>query len=250
MLSYYDTGYTEFVVAYHSVTQKLWFGNSCDGFIISNNSSAYGGQTHLNNACKGYSTYPEYANWGLPAYIGFTQTALTSTSVSQNTPPRFYYGDALTSGDGGYWLAADTNFTDSLLNYVTAPLKINLLGDAYFYMELEGLNSLDETIPFASNKFTKHTNATNGVVNGAFAKIGVVSTPTSQWYGQSQEAYKWFNPPAERIRKLKVRIRYHNGALVNFGLFNYSFTLDFVCLTPQLNKKYHVQIPEINAVNY
>jgi hypothetical protein len=239
-------GYSEFVVAYNCVSQNLWFGNSCDGFTLVNNSIIYSASKQINFSCKGNSTYPEDANWGLPVYLGFTYDSVTSIATPQNNPPRFYYGDALVSGDDGYWLQGDPTFTDSKLHYLSAPLKINLLGDAYFYMELEGLNNMDETIPFASNCFTKHTNVTNGVVNSAFAKIGVVSTPSSQWYGQSQEAFKWFNPPAERIRKLRVKMRYHNGSLVNFGLFNYSFTLDFVLLTPQINRKYHAHVPEVN----
>jgi hypothetical protein len=45
-------------------------------------------------------------------------------------------------------------------------------------------------------------------------------------------------PPAERIRKLKFKIRYHNGQLVDFGVFDYSLLLEFVILQPSQARGY------------
>ena len=112
------------------------------------------------------------------------------------------------------------------------------MGNSYFYMEIAGLNNIDETIPFYLTPFTQHTNETNGVHNSAFAKIGVITTPLSQWYDNNTEAIKIFNPPAERIRKIKLKLRYHNGALVNFGQYNFSFNLLFNILRPQNLRSY------------
>jgi len=36
------------------------------------------------------------------------------------------------------------------------------------------------------------------------------------------------------MRRLKVRLRYHNGRLVDFGLFNFSFMLQFIMMSPQI----------------
>jgi hypothetical protein len=44
-------------------------------------------------------------------------------------------------------------------------------------------------------------------------------------------------PPAERMRKLSIKLRYHNGQLVQFGVFPYSFTIEFTQLFPQQNRK-------------
>jgi hypothetical protein len=117
-------------------------------------------------------------------------------------------------------------------------------------MEIDNLNNLDETMPYALNDQTQHTNSTNGMANSAFAKIAIPSTPLSQWFDNSMDTYMLFQPPAERIRKIKLRLRYHNGALVNFGLFNYSFTLEFVIFDAQINKKTHMYIPETVSTNY
>jgi hypothetical protein len=114
------------------------------------------------------------------------------------------------------------------------------MGPAYIYMEIEGLNCIDETSPYNLSTFTAHTNQTNGVVNSAFAKIPIISTPISQWFDSGMIPYKYFNPPAERIRKLKIKIRYHNNVLVDFGSFDYSFMLEFNLLKPQNERKYNI----------
>lgn len=239
------TSYNRFVVVYNSVNQKLWFGNTSDQFILINSSIIYGGQQKLNDACKAYHTLPQYANWGLPAYLGFNRVDVPS--ITNEIPPRFYYGDVVQSGDNGFWLIPDTTLPGSSVWYLKSPLKINLMGDSHFYMEVSGLNNLDETSPYALSKFTTHTNETNGVVNSAFAKIAVCTAPISQWFDQSADTFKWFNPPAERIRKLNIKFRYHSGELVEFGNFDWSITLEFLMLLPMINRRYHAPMPEIQS---
>ena len=107
-------------------------------------------------------------------------------------------------------------------------------------MEIEGMNYIDETAPFNLSKFTATTNQTNGIVNSCFAKIPVPTTPISQWFDNSMGPYKYWNPPAERISKLKIKFRYHNGMPVEFGLFEYSFMLEFNILKPQQERSYSI----------
>ena len=115
------------------------------------------------------------------------------------------------------------------------------MGPAYIYMEVDGLNCIDETSPFNISKFTSQTNATNGIVNSSFAKIPVPTTPLSQWFDNDMGPYKYFNPPAERMRKLKIKFRYNNGQNVDFGTFDYSFMLEFNMLRPQQERSYSVR---------
>jgi hypothetical protein len=236
------TEYEQFVVVYNEVSQNIWFGNRSSGFIIENLNKRY---LEINSAisltfCKGENSYPEYANYGLPSILGLPRKPMISLQCPPMSNPRFYYGDVLTSGDNGYWLKPDPLLPGSTIHYTQALLKINLMGQGYFYMEIAKLNNIDETVPFAVSKFTRHTNETSGVVNSAFAKIPIPTTPISQWYDSSSDSYMYFEPPAERIRKLKIKIRYHNGKLVNFGLFEYSFTLEFALVRPQINKKSNI----------
>lgn len=219
--------YDRFKIVYHTVNQKLWFGNSADGFVITNE--------FILDPCKVTNSCPsglkEYVNWGLSYNLGFERTNVTSIAATENTTPRFYYQEQ----DDGYWLLPI--LPGAQVHFIKAPQKINLMGQSFFYMELEGLNCIDETLPYNLTKFTRTSNETNGRVNSAFAKIAVPSTPISQWFDYDSAPYKLFIPPAVRLRKLRVKLRYHNGQLVDFGTFDYTFTLEF--LTQQnIQRKY------------
>jgi hypothetical protein len=125
--------------------------------------------------------------------------------------------------------------------FLEAPYKINFMGPDHIYMEIDGMNCIDETVPWNLSEFTAHNSQTNGIVNSAFAKIPVPSTPLSQWFDRDAISYKFWNPPAERISKLKIKLRYHNGQLVSFGQFNYSFMIEFNVLNPQQERSYSIR---------
>jgi hypothetical protein len=255
-----EGGYTRFNIVYNVVGQRLWFGNTADQFILTNNYDAQLDSEIINSQCIRKSVLPSLSNWGLPAYLGFTRcpaTALSSAQVNANQAtiyniisglspgndvnieglvPRFYYGD-VSSGDNGFWLLP--TLPGAQVYFLQAPAKINFMGPAFMYLEIDGLNCIDETSPFNISQFTSTTNQTNGRVTSSFAKIPIPSTPISQWFDDSSKPYKYFNPPAERIRKLKIKLRYHNGQAVDFGLFEYSFMLAFTILRPQSERKYN-----------
>jgi hypothetical protein len=254
-------GYDRFKVVYNSVSQKLWFGNNADQFILTNDSAVYLKNEYVDSSCFRRNNLPEATNWGLPSYLGFTRCSVTALSANEvffnpdiglddnnvvnsafqfQKVPRFYYGDAMPdSGDNGFWLLPVLPGAEVF--FLQAPLKINFMGPAYLYMQIDGLNCIDETSPFNISKFTAHTNETNGIVNSSFAKIAIPATPLSQWFDDDSGPYKYFNPPAERIRKLKIKIRYHNGQNVDFGSFDYSFMLEFNLLTPQQERTYSIR---------
>jgi hypothetical protein len=255
------TGYNRFKVVYNNVSQKLWFGNNADQFVLTNDSAVYLKTEYVDSSCIRKNILPEASNWGLPSYLGFTRCPVTALSANEiiynpdiglndNTVvnnsfqyqqvPRFYYGDAVPgSGDNGFWLLPVLPGAEVF--FLQAPLKINFMGPSYIYMQIDGLNCIDETAPFNISKFTTHTNETNGIVNSAFAKIPVIGTPLSQWFDNDSGPYKYFNPPAERLRKLKIKLRYHNGQNVDFGSFDYSFMLEFNLLTPQQERTYSIR---------
>jgi len=227
-------GYDQFVVIYNLVTQTLWFGNKSSSFVITNDSAFYILKNDSPVVQCGNANYKEFCNWGLPSYLGFARCpAVSKTNSIEGYYPQFFYGDALSYGDNGYWLTPDLGYKNKKVYFLEAPFKINLMGDAYFYLQIEGMNNIDETMPYSQNAFTATSNMTNGVHNSAFAKIAVTTTPISQWFDANTEAVKFYNPPAERIRRIRVRIRYHNGQFVNFGKFNFSFNLIFNMFIPQ-----------------
>ena len=117
------------------------------------------------------------------------------------------------------------------------------MGPAYIYMEIDTLNCIDETSPYNLSKFTQQSNETNSRVNASFAKIPVPTTPLSQWFDNSSLPVQYFMPPADNIRRLQIKLRYHNGELVNFDNFEFSFMLEFVLLIPQIERSLKVFNP-------
>ena len=245
---YSSGGYNRFVVVYHSVAIKLWFGNRADEFTLTNSETILVNSmsNELCNSSK--SRLPDYSNWGLPCNLGLSRANNTSISSvnAELTPstglmdgqvvPRFYYGET-GYGRDGFWLfpiPIDSSGSVTNVFWVEAPFKLNLMGEPYIYMEIDGQNCIDETQPYNVSKFTMTTNGTNGVVNSSFAKISVPTTPLSQWFDRDSQPYKYYYPPAERIRRLKITLRYHNGQMVDFGVFNYSFMLEFNLQVPQM----------------
>ena len=247
-------GYTSFIIVYNSVSQKIWFGNTTDGFELTNDTQFTKNIVRDNSYCGAKTLLPDFSNWGLPGNLGLSRCNTSSISGSQlenNTnletlndvvTPRFYYGDVF-AGDNGSWLLPNTSLPGSEVHWVEAVYKINLMGPAYFYIELEGQNCIDETSPYNVSSFTVQTNQTNGIVNSSFAKIAIPTTPISQWFDRLSLPYKEYIPPAERIRKLKFKIRYHNGQLVDFGVFDYSLMLEFVILQPTQARAYTNSFP-------
>jgi len=235
-------GYSKFVIVYNSVGQKIWYGNTSDGFILTNETQNIKNQLDNSNIlCGSKQQLPVFSEWGLPDNLGLSRcnaNSITITNPETGEPfsPRFYYGD-VRPGDNGFWLLPDVNLPNSVVYFIEPTFKINLMGPAYFYMEIANNNCIDETSPYAVNNFTLSTNATNGIVNSSFAKIPIPTTPISQWFDRESLPYKMYWPPAERIRKLNIKIRYHNGQLVNFGVFPYSFTIEFTQYMSQQYKK-------------
>jgi len=238
-------GYNNFVIVYNNVSQKIWFGNICDGFLLTTETQVVKNQLAESVFCGIKSQLPDFSNWGLPGNLGLSRCNTQSISGSLiNQPqnyasyngsvvPRFYYGDVF-PGDDGFWLLPNPLLKNSEVHWVECIYKINLMGPAYMYMEIAGNNCIDETQPYNVSKFTLKTNETNGVVNSSFAKIAIPTTPISQWYDKDALPYKYYYPPAERIRKLSIKLRYHNGLTALFDVFNYSFVIEFTLQQPQI----------------
>jgi len=229
------TGYSRFVIVYNEVQQTIWFGNKADGFTLTTSSEYIRSQLNISGRCDNSIVLDSYSSWGLPSNLGLERNDITSTS-EPGFSPRFYYGDVV-YGDNGYWLLPETPLIGSSVHYLRAPTKINLMGAAFFYMEIQGLNCIDETSPFNVSTFTSTTNQTNGIVNSSFAKISIPTTPIGQWFDREALPYMYFTPPAERLRRFKIKLRYHDGTLVDFNSFPYSFTLEFTCVRPQILRK-------------
>ena len=241
--SNYPGGYNGFSVAFNIVSSIVWFGNNNASFTITNDSQ-YINKLLGGEACL-YKTLPDFSNWGLPSNIGFTRSPAVSRPAISPKDYRFYYTNFKTPvslGGDGDWIYKDPIFNNAPIHFVKCPNKINLMGPSHFYIDIVGLNNMDETSPYNLSPFTRQTNITNGRVNIAFAKVAVSGLPLSMFYDTNAEQnYKLYDPPADRIRRLVISIRYHNGLLVDFQTFNYTFCLEFTMLDPRISTKYKIR---------
>ena len=227
--------YTDFFVEYHEVNEKLWFGNNNSQFILQNGSATYlTNETASNVDCSKRGNYKQYINWGLPYFLGFTRTNTTSDVLPADA--KFYYKSSTK------WLSSTVSGGTS--NYIVADYKLNLNGPTHFYVEIAGMNNMDETMPKKTLKTNDNTNESNGIVNSCFAKIPVPIKSDTDWFNTNSDAYMLYNPPAEKIRRLRIRIRYHNNSSVQFDNFEFSFVLQLGLILPQNEKKYTIYIPE------
>lgn len=244
---YSGTGYNNFIVVYNEVTQKLQFGNKSEAFELLFDAvieydvkcSQGGSQYWLSNASTKGATTPlcQDGKWGLPYYLGFEKQKYSSISKLN---PSFVNLTYLNSADPNYnWLNSSSG------EFINAPNKINVIGETNFYMELDKCNQADELKAYPHNTNGLTNNTYNGMVNSFFAKIPILGCPNTQYFdsrnGLIQNLTTFF-PPLERLSKIKVKFRYHDGTLVDFSN-DFSFTLAFDSYRDEIARTLSLRTP-------
>ena len=263
-LGYYSTqvstllnaqgGYNHFKVFYDEVQKKAIFGNNISKFEIVMDFEKYYSENALiaanilylptetstcRNTCNNSkSTHANYVNWGLPTYLGFSGKEKTIEYKPKSPLPTFYYYDKNTSPDMyNPFKHETTNGFQELSIYTMTPCnQLNVEGDAYYYMEIDGLNMIDELLPYKNDAYAVTNGTTTGIINSIFAKRLILSLPRGNLYKEGDGEVKTFTPPLRRINKASIRIRYHDGREPYFGTIPLEFTLKIVCQKNQLNR--------------
>ena len=238
-------GYKEFTVFYNIISQKLHFGNRSSRFIIPNMITPLSDelfQKYFYLKCT-VKKLPQFNDKLLLFNLGFSFTPSNTVTLTNQEYARVYYDDAFffnnstsTTTSNGIWLTPSTDTHPGCnASYVIPNSQINFMGPSHFYLDINELNNMDELNPYPILPSIPEisTDPPPNRVNSAFCKIGVNSTPISQWYDRDNIAYKLFNPPIERLRKLRIKVRYHDGSLVRFYSFAYSITLEISMFNPQ-----------------
>ena len=239
--------YTQFNIQSDTISQLMMFGNTSSGFILTNDSKFL-----INLQNKPDCSYvvgtivPTTALLPLPWFLGFNDSVAPKSYPSIQTANVNLIRFFSMPGTSGIWL--QPAYSDSpFIHYVQSPNKWNVFcGRYYMFMEIAGFNSIDETQPFDIYDLK----STSGKVNSCFAKIPLYGNPVvpvnNIYYNgfKNDNVMQIFNPPIQRIKKLSIRFRYHNGLYVNFAGATYSFNLKFNILLPQTAKKYTMYKPE------
>lgn len=130
--------------------------------------------------------------------------------------------------------------------FVNAPNSPDLIGEKVIYMEIKKYNNYNEIMPYSENTNSLMHNDYSGRVNSCFAKIPITSLPLGE-YSESRNGFlnnvKSFDVPEEKISKLLVTFRFHDGRLVEFENGSLNFTVAFNCLKNEIQKTYDVRVP-------
>ena len=257
--------YIGFNVFHDRVSQKFWFGNSRHDFkLLFDEHIIY---PDTSTTCNQPILWNNYSKWGLPYYLGFKKEVYNTTSTSNSVT--FDYMDE----DETLWLSPDESNSSTTCYYIEAPSIINIMGEKTIYMELEKYNSYDELEPFsqATNNFrtTAHEmtspitvkshysrtarkettqNDFGGKVNAAFAKIPVSIIPHGETFDSRNgflQNITIFEPPLERIKKMKFKFRYHDGRLVKFDNNAINFTIELHKLKNEITERKKVRVPPL-----
>jgi len=192
-----------FDVSYNLINRKFTFLNALIVFTF-----RFDLPNDYNCDKDNYKTdvYAQHSNWGLGYILGFDKKRYTSSS-----------------------------------NTIVSPNPCDLEDNKCIYIELEKYNKCDEIKPFL---YYSYNNANSGIVNSAFAKIPIY--PFQDNKGLVNDGYleniSYYQPPIDKIAKLKLRFRYHNGMLVDFHNFNVSLSLEINQIRNEMNN-YEVRSP-------
>ena len=237
--------YDKFSVYYDNVAQKYWFGNTEDDFTLN---FAEKITYDLSNTQQPV-VWEQYTKWGLPSYIGFEKKNYTTSS----DPSGVEFGYLLLSDT--FWIKPATS--GQSVYYTKAPRTLNINGEKTIYMEVEKYCTYDELLPYSEATTATATCIRNkpvyksdygGRKNSAFAKIPVTTLPHGDTF-ESRNGFLQnvaiFDPPLERIQKLKFKFRYHDGRLVDFNHNPLNFTLELHKLKNEMKQVSTIRVPPL-----
>jgi len=238
--------YTNFKVHYDRVGQRMYFGNTYDGFVL-----PFNVKVDYTIPCNAIVTdhqspnvWDQYTNWGLPSYLGFNKTEYTPIETSGNVLFNYEANNIWLSPDPTYLPPTYTAYA----YYVASPQTISMFGDGVIYMEFDKFNTMDELKPYVERTNNMYNNDYNGRVNSAFAKIPLTYTSQSSLIFDSTNIYlqnvSQYQPPIDKIKKAKFKFRYHDGRLVDFKDDNFNFTIAFNQLKDEIAREYVVRVPD------
>lgn len=226
-----------FNVDFNNVSQKPHFtsANKDFSFIFLHPDISY--NTSSNSPCNN-NIYDQHSNWGLGSILGFdnkqwVESHIVTGDVS-NSDIYFYYNE-------------NQLVPTNAAGVIIPPKQIELNQNQFIYLEIDKYNTSDEIKPFINDRIN---NTNTGLVNSYFAKIPIqYKTYNGNSINQSLsckddfiDSFSYYQPPIEKISKLKIKFRYHNGLPVDLANFNISLTLEINQIRNEM-KNYNVRTP-------
>jgi hypothetical protein len=217
-----------FNVFYDIVGLRYWFGHTDMSFNLDFCTQV----PYTINNCEQPIVWNNSINWGLPYYLGFNKVCYSS----------------ITAGDQYFDYICPSNTTvvaSDIQYFIEAPLAFNISGETCLYMEVDKYNNYDELYPYnQSSRQMFDNNAYSGKVNSAFAKIPIQGHDSNSLDSRNFFLLNMvhYDPPIERIVRLKFKFRFHDGRLVNFQNYPLDFTLEVNSLRNEILKQCNIRI--------
>ena len=243
-------GFNPFKLFYDKIQNKCVFGSFFAPFeVVLDFMNYYSAEalesgnirTRPDNTCIGCdinkAIQTNYINWGLPVYMGFSGKEKMVSYSSTSKLPIYYSYDKTTdpSSYQPFTHNLSTGFTDSDIFIITPCNNINIEPELYYYMEIDGMNMIDELHPYKNNAYAVTNGRTTGVINSLFARRTVRSSVTDQ-YKEGKGEIKTFTQPLRRMNKISIKIRYSDGREPDFGAMPVDLILKIECLKNQIGR--------------
>ncbi len=245
---------TNITVKYDPIIQRFIF------YTDTSFSLKFDHQICYKDSCdNGKTSWCQPTKWGLGYYLGFDKKEYTSVLETGLADDK-----CIPEGIQNLIISASnptvTTCCGDLPNYsvikpnhfIVSPKFPKLDGEHVIYMELDKYNSYDEIYPHPSKTSNMYLNSYGGKVKSAFAKIPMLNRPTTcganPFFDSRNDKLlnlSVYDPPIERIQKLKFTFRYHNGLLVDFQDVPFSFSIEFNSLRNDIEKVYNVGVPNL-----
>ena len=188
--------------------------------------------------------YDQHSNWGLGSNLGFNNKNWVEShpqSDSSNSEIYDYYNDIV------YFHDISASATRDASGVIIPPNQTEVNQNQFIYLEVDKYNTSDEIKPFINDRLN---NTNTGLINSYFAKIPIkYNIFNENSINQSLsckddfiDSFSYYQPPIEKISKLKIKFRYHNGLLVDLGNLNVSLSIEINQIRNEM-KNYDVRKP-------
>ena len=205
----YDSDITsEFKVIYNEVNNKFYFQHDFNQFKLYFDSYDY-------SNCD-YNCFDQHSKWGLGYLLGFDKKIYESRDI--NDGEIIFYSQDVDIFD-------NLNANGDRKKIIVSPKNVDLEYNQNIYFEIDKLNQSDEIKPFLNNKLT---NSNNGRVNSYFAKVPLIKSSSNQILVSKDfflESVSYFQPLLEKLSKIKIKLRYHNGLMLDLKNYNINFSI-------------------------
>lgn len=201
---------TNVTCVYSNVEDKLFLHTDADKkfFIDFRHKPNY---DNVNYASQ-QEIFDQHTNWGIGYNMGFSKKFIFSSS-------------------GTFIYQNNAGITDqtSDIHYVKSEHPILVSSDPIVYLDINKLNQLDEIVPYSGKTTSKYNNNSSYKNNGAFAKINLQNNDFASNPSKIKDIF-YSDTPLKSLDRLELKVRYHDGRMVDFKNKEYSIVLEINCL--------------------